>query len=66
VGVERVKGGDEGEGIWLTDFIYKIKHPAIVLSGGVWGVDSGRDLANVQYKAIWNCNNEFPCTMPIS
>jgi hypothetical protein len=42
---------------------------AIALSGvgrGTRRRDSGGDLTNVQYKPIWNCHNESPCTTNIS
>jgi hypothetical protein len=47
---------------------------AIVLSGAgrelrgreLRGLNSGGDLTNVQYKPVWNCHNESPCTMNIS
>jgi hypothetical protein len=53
-----VNGGDEGEGIWLMDFIYlyKIKQSGIALSGegrelrGRGG--GGGDLTNEQNKPI--------------
>jgi hypothetical protein len=42
---------------------------AIDLSGaerGSRGRDDGGDVTNEQYKPIWNCQNESPCTLNIS
>jgi hypothetical protein len=41
----------------------------IVLSGAgreSRGRDGRGDLTNVQYKPIWNCRNESPCTMNLA
>jgi hypothetical protein len=64
-----VNGGVDGEGIWLTAFIYICEIEQWNLwqlfeaeqgvgcraGGGWWG-----DLTNVQYKTIQNCHNESP------
>jgi hypothetical protein len=59
-----VNEGDQGEDIWLIDFIYLYEiEQATVLSGvrrGLRRRDNGGELTNVQYKLIWNCHYEFP------
>jgi hypothetical protein len=67
VRVERVNEGDEGEGIYLVDFIYlheieqEISCNCFKCCGdGVEGERQGGDVTNVQYRSNWNCHYECP------
>jgi hypothetical protein len=47
----------------------KTKKPLAIALSGVGRRsrerDGGGELTNVQYKPIWNCHNEHPCTVSI-
>jgi hypothetical protein len=67
----KVNGGDEGEGIWLVDFIYiyEIEYETSC-NCFKWSrerlqwEDGGDHLTNVQHKSIWIWHFA-PCAMNI-
>jgi hypothetical protein len=55
-------------------YLYDIEQRNLLQLGALSGVgrrdraqrDGEHDLANVQYKPVWNCHSESPCTMNIA
>jgi hypothetical protein len=74
VEVGRVKEGNQGDSVWLIDFIYLYetelkKPPATALSEvgrGLRGRDNGGNVNSVQYRSNWNCHYESPHIMNVS